>query len=40
MLTKLDPTAEPHMDPAQALSPDLLPSYTQCKAVTVWLPGQ
>lgn len=39
MLTKLDPTAEAWTDPTHELDPDLLPTYTQYKAVTAQLPG-
>lgn len=36
ILSKLDPTAD---DPSHTLDPDLLPTYTQYKAITANLPG-
>jgi hypothetical protein len=40
MLAKLDPTAEAWSDPTHELDPDLLPTYTQYKAVIAYLPGK
>lgn len=39
ILTKLDPTAEPWLNPAHDLDPDLLQHYTRYKAVAAYLPG-
>ncbi len=40
MLAKLDPTMEAWSDPTHEVDPDLLPVYTQCKAVAAYLPGK
>ena len=40
MLSKLDPTADPWTEPTHNVDPDLLPSYTQYKAVAANLPGR